>query len=125
MIYNVTNFLSWDIAELMLNVGMRVKQAREEAGLTQAELGDALDIGSNAISKIETGRSVITLQHLIKLPAILNKPVAWFLDLPPPPGLTAEEQEILEAYRALPPGPVRRFALETITAWAKFQDDWP
>jgi transcriptional regulator with XRE-family HTH domain len=80
----------------------RIRDAREGAGLTQAELADALGITRAAVTSIENGRSTLTLRNLEELPRILHKPLTFFLGLDS--GLTADEAELLELYRALPPG---------------------
>lgn len=78
----------------------RMKQARLNAGLTQAELADALGLSRDAISKIENNRSTLTLKHLEALPRILNQPITYFLDLQT--DLDLDEVEILELFRGLP-----------------------
>lgn len=78
----------------------RIREAREAAGLTQVELSDYLGITRDAVSKIENGRSTLTLQHLEQLPKILNRPIEYFLGLDT--GLTSEEEYILGLFRALP-----------------------
>jgi transcriptional regulator with XRE-family HTH domain len=77
------------------------------AGLTQVELGDALGITGNAVSKIEGGYATLTLDHLFKLPKILGQSISYFLGLPEAdttPPLTPDESELLGLYRALPEG---------------------
>lgn len=95
----------------------RLKAAREARGLTQADLADHLGISSDAISKIETGNSTLTLQHLEKLPGLLGQDLAYFfgIDPPLPADLTDDEKLILNAYRTLPPGSeARRFAYHSV-----------
>ena len=102
----------------------RIRSARESAGLTQAELADFLGITRAAVTGLENGRSTLTLQHLEVLPEILGRPMAYFLGLGEgAQDITPDEQELLNAYRAIPPGPYRRFALDTIQLWSKFQGD--
>lgn len=48
-------------------VGQRIKKLRKEIGETQAELGKAINISQNSISKIESGEVSVTLDNLIKI----------------------------------------------------------
>lgn len=112
------------MGELGKLAAQRIREAREAAGLTQAELGDALGISGNAVTKIENGRSTLTLKHLEELPKILNRPIEYFLGLDT--DLTAEEERLLALYRRLPTGgPSRRSALAVIEALvaAIYSDD--
>jgi transcriptional regulator with XRE-family HTH domain len=65
-------------------IGTRVKVARTEAGLTQAQLGEALGgyLGkpwSNmVVSLAETGRRNFAAAELVALAVVLKRPVAWF-----------------------------------------------
>lgn len=98
-------------------VGRRIRQARKEAGLTQAELGDSLGISGNAVTKLEGGHSALTIENLLGLYRVLHKPFGYFLginDL----YISGEEAEWLEIYRALP-GRDRRYWVEALQAWLK------
>src|SRR5262245_26441909 len=86
--------------DLARQIGKRLKEARQEAQLTQEEAGNALGIGRAGYANIETGRSLLTIDHLIKLPNIFHKPVAFFLGLDG--NLTEDEAELIELYRKLP-----------------------
>lgn len=103
-------------------VGRLIRQAREDAGLTQSELGDALGISGNAVTKIENGRSALTLGHLTKLPAILHRPVSYFLGIEF--DLSADEEELLTLYRALPEGLPREYVFTFIRSWVQQTKDW-
>jgi transcriptional regulator with XRE-family HTH domain len=82
-------------------IGNRIKAARLSANLTQEEVAAPLGIGRAAYSNIENGHSMVTVDHLLKLPQILHKPVTYFLGINST-HLTAEEGEWLELFRALP-----------------------
>lgn len=87
----------------------RIKAARLAEGLTQAEIGDYLGLGRDAVSKIENGYALLSLRHLEKLAKILNRPITYFLDIDI--GLSSEEERVLAIYRALPlDGPYRLIA---------------
>lgn len=54
------------------NVAKRLRQSRRGAGLTQEEVADKLGIARSAYGHMESGRNLISLEHLVKLPSILN-----------------------------------------------------
>lgn len=96
------------MTDLIKLVARRIRDAREAAGLTQAELADALGVTRAAITSIENGRSALTLKNLEELPRILNQPLSYFLGIES--DLTPDESELLGLYRALPEGFPRQSA---------------
>lgn len=60
-------------------VAERVRQAREEAGLTQAQLADRIDKAQTTVSFWEAGKRTPSLDDLIQLSDILRKDVYYFL----------------------------------------------
>lgn len=99
--------------KLLSQVGVRIKEARIAAGLTQKQLGgDVLSRGF--ISQVEVGHVDPSLASLIYIAARLNIPVTWFLeDTPllefPPPApkphkwseelLAPDERMLIKLYR--------------------------
>lgn len=101
----------------------RIKLAREDAGLTQAELADWLGLSSDAVSKMETGKSTPTIRTIEKLPGILNRSLEWFLGLDR--GLAPDEIKLLDLYRALPDeGPFRDQAILFLSTWLDQSLEW-
>lgn len=49
------------------NVGRKLRDLRESAGLTQEKLAEAINVQINTISKVETGRHFISPELLTKL----------------------------------------------------------
>ena len=90
------------MSTLAKQIGKTIKVARLAADLTQEEVAVRLGIGRAAYSNIENGHSLITVDHLLNLPAILHKPLTYFLGIDNE-HLTAEEAEWLELYRLVPP----------------------
>lgn len=84
-------------------VGHRLKQAREDAGLTQQELCEILDISRTSITQYENGKYAIPLEILLKFPNILNRPIAYFLglDFKTLADLSPETQEIIRLLEPL------------------------
>lgn len=111
------------VTNLAKFVGKRIRAARLSQNLTQAELGDYLGITRDAVSKIELGNSTLTLQNLEKLPAILDRPISYFLGLEIP-SLSNDESEVIHLYRALS-DEARRLALATLRAWLRPESSPP
>lgn len=63
-------------------VGRRVRRARAELGLLQADLGRKLSRKRShaAISDIERGKTKLDLEELAELAQVLQKPLAYFTE---------------------------------------------
>jgi transcriptional regulator with XRE-family HTH domain len=57
----------------------KLTAAREEAGLSRAELGQKLGLSEAGYGHIESGRRLLGIEYLVQLPRILGKPVTHFL----------------------------------------------
>jgi transcriptional regulator with XRE-family HTH domain len=85
----------------------RIKSARQERGLSQKELGDALKLSDKAVSSYEVGRAEPTITTLKDISKVTMKPLAYFLDETPPTELELKhklakvEQELLEIKQLL------------------------
>lgn len=62
----------------MTFIGARIKQAREAAKLSQAELGARVGKSGSQVSSWESGRSVIDAEDLHKVAQALEKPFGYF-----------------------------------------------
>lgn len=94
------NVIIENMGDVRQMIVARLRAAREDAGLTQSEVADALGIARSSYTQIETGRNTLSIEHLALLPAILHKPVAYFLGLATG-DLASDEAELLELYRTL------------------------
>lgn len=56
----------------------RLRQARDEAGLSQQQVADALDREQTWVSKCEIGERRVDFVELEELAAIYGKPLDWF-----------------------------------------------
>lgn len=65
-------------------LSQRIKQARQEAGLSQRQLCGEV-ITRNMLSQIESGKARPSMQTLTYLAQTLGRPVSWFLDETPEP----------------------------------------
>jgi transcriptional regulator with XRE-family HTH domain len=61
-----------DKTQLAKQIGRKITEARDKAGLTRAAVGEQLGLSERGYGHIEAGRSLITLDHLIQLPRILG-----------------------------------------------------
>jgi len=74
--------------ELAKVIGARMTAAREEAGLSRADVGTALGLSERGYGHLEAGRHLLSIEYLLQLPRILGKPVTYFL-----PGSAVSEAE--------------------------------
>lgn len=80
--------------QLKRNIGRRVKSARLQRGLTQAELADAIDKAFETISNIERGKTAPNFSTLADIAEALQIPLKDFFDFGDTE-LPAERQEQL------------------------------
>lgn len=67
-----------------LQIGRRIRQARETAGMTQEELGRALGVSGVAVGHYERGARAVGIADLERIANILRRPLTWFLHTPRP-----------------------------------------
>ena len=68
-----------DSAEYQIMID-RLREAREESGLTQDEVADEFGLLQSFVSKVETGDRRIDPVELCLFAELYKKPVAWFLN---------------------------------------------
>ncbi len=61
-------------------LGKKIKLARIELDMTQADLAEAIDALQKSISRYETGIALPSLETLEKISKALKKPFGYFLD---------------------------------------------
>lgn len=62
-----------------VRIGQRIKIARQEKGLNQAELGRLVGCSNNHMSHVEVGQTKVSLTMLLKLSSVLDKDLNYFL----------------------------------------------
>lgn len=67
--------MSKNYHEIAIRVAEAIKSCREKTGLSQDEVGELLDIGAEAVSRLERGVSVPTLTRLAQLADIFKCPI--------------------------------------------------
>lgn len=60
-------------------VGQRIKTARMEKNLNQADLGALVGCSNNHISHVEIGQTKVSLPLLLKIASTLDKDIDYFL----------------------------------------------
>lgn len=100
-------------------MGELVRKAREEAGLTQADLAEMIYRRRATISDIETGKSEVGTTTLALIAAALDKPITYFI--PPnicvklrPDDLDTEEQELIIQFRKIADDQLRLLAIRQV-----------
>ena len=78
-------------------LGAKLKQARENAGMSQADVADALNLTRTAIPQMESGNRSVSTLELSQLAALYHRPVSAFFE-----ASDAEEDVFVALYRALP-----------------------
>lgn len=72
-------------------IGRRIRQARETAGLTQEDLGRVLGVSGVAVGHYERGARAVGIADLERIAAHLRRPMTWFLHTPRPWAELVEE----------------------------------
>lgn len=93
-----------------MQIGLKIKEARKEKGLTQKDFGLRIHKSAQVVSNWERGYTTgITPEDLSRISDVLGKPVSYFVDASPdlathspaPLDLTDAERAHLEKYRQL------------------------
>lgn len=67
-----------------LALGQRITQAREDAGMTQEEVGLAVGLDRSAVSRLEKGERKLSVPELVGVARKLGRPLAYFVAEPVP-----------------------------------------
>jgi transcriptional regulator with XRE-family HTH domain len=93
-------------------IGRRIRVRRQELGLSQTELGNALQVSFQQVQKYEKGTNRISAGRLQELAQVLNVPVTFFFeDLAGPTG-GSKISEMLESV----------YAIRLLKAFSKIRD---
>ena len=60
-------------------IGMNIKRARIRAGYTQESLAEQVDVSLSVISRLETGRTMVSVSKLIQIADVLGTFAGYFL----------------------------------------------
>ncbi len=59
-------------------IGMNIKKARIRAGFTQESLAEQVDVSLSVISRLETGRTMVSVSKLIQIAEVLGTFAGYF-----------------------------------------------
>ena len=76
----VTTLSGREVTAIDAEVGRRIKQEREKAGLSQTALGVRVGISFQQVQKYETGRNRLTMGRVVHFAAALGIPLLIFWD---------------------------------------------
>jgi|Deesub1362A_J573_1020465.scaffolds.fasta_scaffold00010_48 transcriptional regulator with XRE-family HTH domain len=71
-------------SQLQKEIVRRLRQARQEAGLSQAQVAQSLGLSQSFISKLEAGQVRLEVLLLLRLARLYGKPLEFFI--PPQEG---------------------------------------
>ena len=77
------------------DIGMRIRQARKAASMSQQTLAELSNLQPNTISHIERGTTTVQLQSLINIANALNTPIEKLLC-----GVTTASEQVLKGILA-------------------------
>ena len=97
---------------LPIRIGVRVKKAREDLGLTQAQLAGRLRLEPVTIRSVEAGRRGLSLETLVSVAKALHVPPSALLE-GDAPDLSPLAQEVAELVGELDEG-WQRTVLEVV-----------
>ena len=68
-------------SQLYIDVGKKIKEFRERIGISQQELADRCNFEKSNVSRIEAGRTNLTLKSLFLISRALDIPLKNFFEL--------------------------------------------
>lgn len=82
-------------------IGRRIREAREEFGLTQEKLGDAVGVEANYINRLENGKKHASDKLLRRIGKVTCKPMSFFYgDAPLLKDSSEREKRIVLMFRS-------------------------
>ncbi len=110
-----------------VHVGERVKQRRKLLGMTQTDLGDALDLSFQQVQKYERGVNRIGASRLCELSRVLDVSIDYFFEDMPPEIAAISPATKRRGKAKKPPGyepdlMVKRETLELVRAYYEIED---
>lgn len=107
----------------MLIYGQRIRELREERGISMMSLAKAIGVSDTAVCKWENQISEPKLSYVMKLSDYFNCSADYLIgrsddfgNYTPQPQLTAEEKRLLKIFQALSPQ-MKELAIETMEIW--------
>jgi transcriptional regulator with XRE-family HTH domain len=94
------------IGNIHQRIGARIRAAREQQGLTAAEVDERMGLNYGQVWKFEIGESIVSVSTLTEIARVLSVPVTFFFDETATPLVTGGDRRIsllLAAYYKLDP----------------------
>jgi len=98
-------------------IGRRLRQFRQDAGLSQEALAEMIGVSSQQVQKYENGHTTLNIPKLQQIADALKVQVSDFFDLSPAKGikLTGEEDQLLQSFRKVKNGEMRDCILKLVS----------
>ena len=99
---------------LAVEIGERMRFAREALGLSQAQVGMKLEELEETYRSWELGNSMVPMRILTKLPKVLQKPVGYFLGFPGDAHISNEDRVVLVSFQQTHDPELRKASRQTV-----------
>lgn len=98
-------------------LGLKIRQARQQAGLSQERLAEMVGVTFQQVQKYENGQTTLNIIKLQQIAKALNLPVSdFFRDAPEEKiRLTVEERNLLQAFRRIKNAELRGAVLTVVS----------
>ena len=98
------------------DMGLKIKQLRQQAGLSQEKLAEMVGVTFQQVQKYENGQTTLNVTKLQVIAQALKVSVVEFFSSEPSEHvrLTCEEDELLQAYRRIKNGELRGCILKLV-----------
>ena len=63
----------------LIMIGKRIKEARNNKNLTQAQLAELIDVSTSYLGMMERALGHVSLENIIKISNVLEMPIAFFV----------------------------------------------
>ena len=88
-------------------IGVRIKELRKQAGLTQEQLAEQVGLDSRHLSRLEVGRHFPSLDSLERIATALGIPLAEFFKFPDDESIQALRAELTKFAKRANDGQIR------------------
>ena len=100
-----------------VELGRKIRRARLDTGISQAELATLLNTRQASISDLENGKRISSSAEIILLAKSLNKPIkyffpGWVIDELIPENNSPQEEELIIHFRNLNEDDQRKFVAQ-------------
>ena len=100
-----------------LALGQRIRQAREQAGLSQTQVANTLNLDQSSISELERGRRRLFVSELLELARLFDRPVLYFLNSETEQ--SDRDLQLLQYFHRLPSSKAQQIAIDIIRLLAQ------